>query len=80
MGIVALTAVSTWLLHNNEVATWSLAIISLGIILIFARETFMMKGVARRKMIVAFLLMVEAVVFFVLYDQMPTSLNFFCYP
>lgn len=77
VGIVALTAVSTWLLHNNEVATWSLAIISLGIILIFARETFMMKGVARRKMIVAFLLMVEAVVFFVLYDQMPTSLNFF---
>lgn len=44
VGIVALTAVSTWLLHNNEVATWSLAIISLGIILIFARETFMMKG------------------------------------
>lgn len=41
VGIVALTAVSTWLLHNNEVATWSLAIISLGIILIFARETFM---------------------------------------
>ncbi|EOE1184985.1 dipeptide/tripeptide permease DtpA [Proteus mirabilis] len=77
VGIVALTAVSTWLLHNNEVATWSLAIISLGIILIFARETFMMKGAARRKMIVAFLLMVEAVVFFVLYDQMPTSLNFF---
>ena len=31
----------------------------------------------RRKMIVAFLLMVEAIVFFVLYSQMPTSLNFF---
>ncbi|STU96072.1 tripeptide transporter permease [Klebsiella pneumoniae] len=28
-------------------------------------------------MIVAFLLMVEAIVFFVLYSQMPTSLNFF---
>lgn len=28
-------------------------------------------------MIIAFLLMLEAVVFFVLYSQMPTSLNFF---
>ncbi|MDU8421727.1 oligopeptide:H+ symporter, partial [Pseudomonas syringae] len=36
-----------------------------------------MAGIARRKMIVAFLLMMEAVVFFVLYSQMPTSLNFF---
>ncbi len=36
-----------------------------------------MKGAARRKMIVAFILMVQAIVFFVLYSQMPTSLNFF---
>ncbi len=43
----------------------------------FAKETFALHGAARRKMIVAFLLMLEAVVFFVLYSQMPTSLNFF---
>ncbi len=36
-----------------------------------------MKGAARRKMIVAFILMLEAIIFFVLYSQMPTSLNFF---
>ncbi len=28
-------------------------------------------------MIVAFILMLEAIIFFVLYSQMPTSLNFF---
>lgn len=28
-------------------------------------------------MIVAFILMLQAIVFFVLYSQMPTSLNFF---
>ena len=45
--------------------------------MIFAKETIGLKGAPRRKMIVAFLLMVEAIVFFVLYSQMPTSLNFF---
>lgn len=44
---------------------------------VFAKEAFTLHGAARRKMIVAFLLMLEAVVFFVLYAQMPTSLNFF---
>ncbi|HBZ16871.1 MAG TPA: dipeptide/tripeptide permease DtpA [Pantoea sp.] len=77
VGIVALIAISTWLLHNQTIARWALAIISAGIVLVFAKETFTMQGAARRKMIVAFLLMLEAVVFFVLYAQMPTSLNFF---
>ncbi|WHP81905.1 dipeptide/tripeptide permease DtpA [Edwardsiella anguillarum] len=77
VGVVILVAISTWLLHNQTIARWALAIISAGIILIFAKETFALQGGARRKMIVAFLLMLEAVVFFVLYSQMPTSLNFF---
>lgn len=41
------------------------------------KEAFAMQGAARRKMIVAFILMLEAIIFFVLYSQMPTSLNFF---
>src|SRR5699024_1690691 len=44
---------------------------------IFGKEAFAMKGAARRKMIVAFILMLEAIIFFLLYSQMPTSLNFF---
>ena len=54
-----------------------LGVVALGIICIFAKEAFAMQGAARRKMIVAFILMLQAVVFFVLYSQMPTSLNFF---
>ncbi|EKN3346373.1 dipeptide/tripeptide permease DtpA [Yersinia ruckeri] len=75
VGVVLLVTLSTWLLHNQIVARW--ALVSAGIIFIFAKETFSLHGTARRKMIVAFLLMLEAVVFFVLYSQMPTSLNFF---
>ncbi|WP_213083457.1 oligopeptide:H+ symporter, partial [Escherichia coli] len=77
VGIVALVAVSSWLLHNQVIARWALAFISAGIVIVFAKEAFALHGAARRKMIVAFLLMLEAVVFFVLYSQMPTSLNFF---
>ncbi|MEX5769033.1 dipeptide/tripeptide permease DtpA [Serratia nematodiphila] len=77
VSIVALIAVSSWLLHNQVIARWALALVSAGIVLVFAKETFALHGAARRKMIVAFLLMLEAVVFFVLYSQMPTSLNFF---
>ncbi|MEJ5111604.1 dipeptide/tripeptide permease DtpA [Erwinia billingiae] len=77
VGVAALVALATWLLHNQGIARLVLAVIAAGIVLIFAKEAFAMKGAARRKMIVAFILMVQAVVFFVLYMQMPTSLNFF---
>jgi len=77
VGILIVITIATWLLHNQEIARITLGCIVLGIVLLFGKEAFAMKGAARRKMIVAFLLMLEAVVFFVLYSQMPTSLNFF---
>lgn len=77
VGVVALVAISTWLLHNMDIARAALGIISLGIIIIFIKETLALEGIARRRMVVAFILMLEAIVFFILYSQMPTSLNFF---
>ncbi|MBD8161740.1 dipeptide/tripeptide permease DtpA [Erwinia persicina] len=76
-GIVVMITLATWLLHNQDIARLVLAVIAIGIVLVFAKETFALQGHARRKMIVAFVLMVQAIVFFVLYMQMPTSLNFF---
>ena len=77
VGVVGLVALSTWLLHNVGVARAALGVIICVIFFIFTKETLALKGAARRKMIVAFILMLQAVVFFVLYNQMPTSLNFF---
>lgn len=77
LGIMALIALSSWLLHHQTIARWVLGLISAGIILVFAKEALSLHGAARRRMLVAFLMMAEAVVFFVLYNQMPTSLNFF---
>ncbi len=76
-GVVILATIATWLLHNQGIARMVLGVVALGIVIIFAKEAVSMKGAARRKMIVAFVLMVQAIVFFVLYSQMPTSLNFF---
>ncbi|MBN0639197.1 hypothetical protein JTM28_35600, partial [Pseudomonas aeruginosa] len=38
---------------------------------------FRLDKTGRNKMFVAFILMIEAVLFYILYAQMPTSLNFF---
>jgi len=77
VGIAVLVVVATWMLHNQDIARLLLGVVAVGIVVLFAKETFALQGAARRKMMVAFLLMVEAIVFFVLYMQMPTSLNFF---
>ncbi|MBS0847466.1 dipeptide/tripeptide permease DtpA [Citrobacter sp. JGM124] len=77
IGVAVLITAATWLLHFQGIARLMLALVAIGVIFIFAKETFSLKGTARRKMIVAFILMLQAVVFFVLYNQMPTSLNFF---
>lgn len=77
VGIVILIVVATGLLHNRDIARMVLGVIALGIVIIFGKEAFSMHGAARRKMIVAFILMLQAIIFFVLYSQMPTSLNFF---
>ncbi|MDU4093765.1 MAG: oligopeptide:H+ symporter, partial [Pantoea sp.] len=77
VGVVVLISIATWLLHHQFIARIVLGVIALGIVVIFAKEAFALQGAARRRMIVAFLLMIEAIVFFVPYMQMPTSLNFF---
>lgn len=77
VGVVILVVIATWLLHNQGIARMVLGVVALGIVIIFAKEAIALKGAARRKMVVAFILMVQAIVFFVLYSQMPTSLNFF---
>ena len=69
--------ICAWLLQNIMMANLVLSLIGIGVVSIFMKETFKETGAARKKMIVAFALMLQAIVFYVLYAQMPTSLNFF---
>lgn len=76
-GVIMLIVAATWLLHHQHIARIALLLVSVCVVVIFSKITMGLQGAARRKMIVAFILMLEAVIFFVLYIQMPTSLNFF---
>ncbi len=77
LGSVALVFFCAWLMHHVVIANMVLMTVTLAVVIFFFREAFKLDAVARNKMYVAFVLMLEAVVFYVLYAQMPTSLNFF---
>jgi POT family proton-dependent oligopeptide transporter len=47
------------------------------VLALYLLATFKERGLVRRKMLVVLILMFEAVVFFTLYQQMPTSLNMY---
>jgi POT family proton-dependent oligopeptide transporter len=76
-GLAVLIGLSTWMLSNLTVAHWTLAIVVVTVFTIFFKEIIKSQGNERSKMIVAVIMMVEAIVFFTLYQQVPTSLNFF---
>lgn len=77
--IIILIIASYYLLHNENITQIVLYIIATIVFFFFARETFKLQGIERLKMIVAFILIVEAIIFFILYNQMPTSINFFAF-
>ncbi len=76
-GIIIMVIASAWMLTHLLVAHWLLGIIGAVVFFIFFKLIFESKGVQRGKMIVALVLILEAIAFFTLYQQMPTSLNFF---
>lgn len=63
-------------MHNVMVANLVLIVLSIVVIAFFSAKRF--ASINRtQQMFVAFILMIEAVLFYILYAQMPTSLNFF---
>jgi POT family proton-dependent oligopeptide transporter len=76
-GVAGFCLIAALLLKHSLIANIVLAALSIGVIAVFAKETLALHGTERKKMIVAAILMLQATVFFVLYNQMPLSLNFF---
>ncbi|CAH0539047.1 dipeptide/tripeptide permease DtpA [Vibrio marisflavi] len=77
IGSVIASFVCAYLLQHLSVAHAILAIAGIAIVVLYFKEAMSISGIERAKMLVAFVLMLQGVVFFVLYFQMPTSLNFF---
>lgn len=77
IGSIIASFICSYLLQNLTLAHAILAFAGIVILVLYFKEVFASSGLERKKMLVAFVLMLQGVVFFVLYSQMPTSLNFF---
>lgn len=77
VSIFVVTSGCALLLHHVMLAknlTWILTVL---VVFYYARLVCRERKMIRIRMIIAFLLILEAVLFFTLYQQMPTSLNLF---
>ena len=77
VGIIAVTMASAYLLQHTSLAKnllWLITMLVLGLYFFYMR---LESRATRLRMLVAFVLMLEAIVFFTLYQQMPMSLNLF---
>ena len=77
IGGMALAFISAWLLTHLSVTHWLLLVIGIIILAIFARLILKNHGRARTNLIVALILMIEAIVYWVLNMQIPTSLTLY---
>lgn len=77
IGTIIASLICTWLLHNVFITQLLMYIIGAIILVIYLLEIAKLQGKERTKMIVSLVLIIEALIFFILYMQMPTSLNFF---
>ncbi|CAM2753202.1 oligopeptide:H+ symporter [Legionella worsleiensis] len=77
LGIGLLTQFSAYLLQNVALAQNLLWLIIISVLIVYGVMMRKENSINRWKMLVALILMVEAIIFFTLYQQMPTSLNLF---
>jgi POT family proton-dependent oligopeptide transporter len=77
VGTVILAGASSLLLQHLSIAHWLLLVIGIVVLGAFFRLIILHHGRVRRNLIVALVLMLEAILFFVLYMQMPTSLTLY---
>lgn len=77
LGISFLTVCSAYLLHHVFLARTLLWLITLFVVLYYGYLMHNVNRAARLRMLVAFILMVEAIIFFTLYQQIFTSINLF---
>lgn len=74
---IALICVSSWLLYHYTLSGWIILCGGLVVLGIFISEITKASAKERRTLILCLILIIQAIIFFVLYMQMPMSLNLF---
>lgn len=77
LGSIIAVAVIAQLFNYTTLCNIIIYIVVSGAFFYFIKIAFSLKGIERTRMLIAFVLILQAIVFFVLYNQMPTSLTFF---
>ncbi len=77
IGIVTSIFITNWLLQTEHITNKLLELTILITSCIFIKKFIKLNTIEKKKMIVVLILIIEATIFFTLYNQMPTSLNFF---
>jgi POT family proton-dependent oligopeptide transporter len=77
LGSLISTVIIGWLLPHTLICTIIVFVVVGGAFFKFFQIALSLKSVEKKRMLVAFVLLFQGVVFFVLYNQMPTSLTFF---
>ncbi len=77
LGVVLLSFACSYLLRHVHITEALLIVVIVIVLSLFFYYLRQESGITRSKMWVALILMLEGVVFFTLYQQMPTSINFF---
>lgn len=77
IGGLLLAAVTSYILRYIIIAHIALIAVGLLILFFFFKEILRVHGAARSRLIAALILILQGLVFFLLYQQMPTSLNFY---
>lgn len=76
-GIIVTASLSGYLLQHLMLTKRLLLLVTTGVVALYFFYMSREDRAIRMRMLLAFILMLEAVVFFTLYQQMPTSLNLF---
>ncbi len=77
IGLIIFPIIILYILNNIYITNNLIKIIISIIFFTFVKKFINLNKKKKKKMIVAFLLIIESTIFFILYNQIPTSLNFF---
>lgn len=75
--IIGMTLFGAYLLMHHEIETFLLISTAIIVLIIFIILILRAENHEKPKMILALILMIEAIFYYILYQQMPTSLNLF---
>ncbi|PJE79049.1 Dipeptide and tripeptide permease A [invertebrate metagenome] len=76
-GSIAVVIIGAWLLNNILITQYLMGVIGIGACIYFLWEMGREHGVAKTRMGVALILLFESMLFFIVYNQMYTSMTFF---